>query len=95
MKNNIKKQKRDFDRVTWMYAYAILNAFYFWLFPISLIICFVNGFTQINMALGIAGSFIFLCSIYTVWKNNFFNNIVQLMLNMGLALKNMIKKVEL
>lgn len=87
MKENNKKQKvKNFDRELWMYGYAIINSMFLWLFPIGLIICFVNGFTKINIVFAIAGLYIFLCTIYTAWKNKFFHNLLQLLLNIFLSI---------
>ena len=76
-KNNIKTKEGSYA----VYTFAIFSSMLLWLFPIGLIMCFIDGFTPLHIAVTLSGIAHFLIALYMLCKNTPLNNVLQIFLN--------------
>lgn len=75
-KNNIKTKEGSHA----VYTFAVFSSMLLWLSPIGLIMCFIDGFTPLHIAVTLSGIAHFLIALYMLCKNTPMNNLMQIAL---------------
>ena len=76
-KNNTKTKEGLYP----VYVFAIFSSMLLWLFPIGLVMGFIDGFTPLHIAVTLSGIAHFLIALYMLCKNTPLNNVLQIFLN--------------
>ena len=76
-KNNTKTKEGLYP----VYTFAIFSSMLLWLFPIGLVMGFIDGFTPLHIAVTLSGIAHFFIALYMLCKNTLLNNVLQIFLN--------------